>query len=59
MSRQVVEDSGAPGEQDVTFAVVTVNGKKTGRLPVLNPVIVPARESVLGSEPNRGPRCRR
>lgn len=47
MSRQVVEDPGAPGEQDVTFAVATVNGVVTGRLPVANVVLTPARESVL------------
>ena len=47
MSRQVVEDPGTPGTQDVTFAVATVNGVETGRLPVANVVIVPARDSVL------------
>jgi len=47
MSRQVVEDSGTPGLQDVTFAVATVNGVPTGRLPVANIVITPARDSVL------------
>jgi uncharacterized protein YabE (DUF348 family) len=53
MSRQVVEDPGAPGEQDVTFAVATVNGAVTGRLPVANVVITPARDSVLrvGAKP--------
>jgi uncharacterized protein YabE (DUF348 family) len=53
MSRQVVEDPGAPGTQDVTFAVATVNGVETGRLPVANTVIAPARESVVrvGSKP--------
>ncbi len=40
MSRQVVEDPGTPGLQDVTFAVATVNGVETGRLPVANVVIV-------------------
>ncbi|HEY4017095.1 MAG TPA: G5 domain-containing protein, partial [Pseudonocardiaceae bacterium] len=34
MSRQVVEDPGTPGVQDVTFAVATVNGMETGRIPV-------------------------
>lgn len=53
MSRQVLEDPGAPGTQDVTFAVATVNGAETGRLPVANVVIAPARQSVLrvGAKP--------
>ncbi|MFN8088746.1 MAG: transglycosylase family protein [Mycobacterium sp.] len=53
MSRQVVEDPGTPGVQDVTFAVAMINGKETGRLPVANTVVVPARDSVLrvGAKP--------
>jgi resuscitation-promoting factor RpfB len=53
ISRQVVEDAGTPGEQDVTFAVVSVNGAETGRLPVANSVVTPARDSVLrvGTKP--------
>ncbi|WP_217809265.1 resuscitation-promoting factor [Mycobacterium simiae] len=53
MSRQVVEDPGAPGTQDVTFAVATVNGVETGRLPIANIVIAPARDSVVrvGTKP--------
>ncbi len=53
MSRQVVEDPGTPGTQDVTFAVSTVNGVESGRLPVANVVISPARDSVLrvGAKP--------
>jgi resuscitation-promoting factor RpfB len=53
MSRQVVEDPGTPGLQDVTFAVAKVNGLETGRLPVANIVVVPARDSVLrvGAKP--------
>jgi uncharacterized protein YabE (DUF348 family) len=53
MSRQVVEDPGTPGTQDVTFAVAKVNGVETGRLPVANVVIVPARDGVLrvGAKP--------
>lgn len=53
MSRQVVEDPGTPGLQDVTFAVAIVNGVPTGRLPVANFVITPARDSVLrvGTKP--------
>ena len=47
MSRQVVEDPGAPGEQDITFAVATVNGVVTGRLPVASTVLTPARDAVL------------
>ncbi len=53
MSRQVVEDPGAPGTQDVTFAVAYVNGVETSRLPVANVVITPARDGVLrvGAKP--------
>ena len=53
VSRQVVDDPGTPGEQDVTFAVSIVNGVETGRLPVANEVITPARPSVLrvGAKP--------
>jgi resuscitation-promoting factor RpfB len=53
MSRQVVEDPGTPGTQDVTFAVATVNGVESGRLPVANIVIAPARDAVLrvGAKP--------
>jgi len=52
-SRQVVEDPGTPGLQDVTFAVAEVNGVETGRLPVANVVLNPARQSVLrvGTKP--------
>jgi resuscitation-promoting factor RpfB len=53
MSRQVVEDPGAPGTQDVTFAIAKRNGVETGRLPVANVVVEPAREGVLrvGAKP--------
>jgi len=53
MSRQVVEDPGSPGTQDVTFAAATVNGVETGRLPVANVVVAPARDGVLrvGAKP--------
>jgi resuscitation-promoting factor RpfB len=53
MSRQVVEDPGTPGTQDVTFAVASVNGVETGRLPVANVVVIPARDGVLriGAKP--------
>ncbi|MCZ8377698.1 transglycosylase family protein [Mycobacterium sp. CPCC 205372] len=53
MSRSVVEDPGAPGAQDVTFAIAKVNGVETGRLPVANVVVTPARPGVLrvGAKP--------
>ncbi|MDY6870124.1 MAG: transglycosylase family protein [Actinomycetota bacterium] len=53
MSRQIVEDPGNPGVQDVTFAVSTVNGVETGRLPVANVVVSPARNAVVrvGAKP--------
>jgi uncharacterized protein YabE (DUF348 family) len=53
MSRQIVQDPGTPGIQDVTFAVASVNGVVTGRLPVANVVVTPARDSVLrvGAKP--------
>ncbi|WP_156752536.1 resuscitation-promoting factor [Mycobacterium sp. ACS1612] len=53
MSRQVVEDPGTQGTQDVTFAVATVNGVETGKLPVANVVVVPARDGVtrIGAKP--------
>jgi resuscitation-promoting factor RpfB len=53
MSRQVVDAPGTPGTQDVTFAVATVNGVETGRLPVANVVVTPARDGVLriGAKP--------
>lgn len=52
-SRQVVEDPGTPGLQNVTFAVAAVNGVETGRLPVANVVVNPARQAVLrvGTKP--------
>ena len=53
ISRQVVQDPGTPGTQDLTFAGATVNGVESGRLPVANVVINPARDSVLrvGAKP--------
>jgi resuscitation-promoting factor RpfB len=53
MSRQIVQDPGTPGIQDVTFAVASVNGVVTGRLPVANVVITAARDSVVrvGAKP--------
>jgi len=53
MSRQVVDDPGSAGLQDVTFAIAKVNGVETGRLPVANVVVTPARDGVLriGAKP--------
>ncbi|MGH3722628.1 MAG: transglycosylase family protein [Mycobacterium sp.] len=53
MSRSVVEDPGAPGSQDIVYSVLTVNGRETGRMPVSNNVLAPARDSVLrvGAKP--------
>ncbi len=53
ISRQVVEDPGSAGVQDVTFAVAKVNGVETGRLPIANTVVTPARDAVLrvGTKP--------
>jgi uncharacterized protein YabE (DUF348 family) len=53
MSREIVEDPGTPGVQDVTFAVAKVNGVETGRLPIANSVVTPAREAVVrvGTKP--------
>ena len=53
VGRQRVDDPGASGEQDVTFAVALVNGTETGRLPVANTVVLPAREKVVrvGTKP--------
>jgi resuscitation-promoting factor RpfB len=53
ISRHVVEDPGMPGIQDVTFAVLTVNGVETGRRLVTRNVVTPARPSVqrVGAKP--------
>ena len=53
MSRRVVEDPGQPGTQNVTFAISTVNGVETGRLPIANEVLTPARDGVVrvGAKP--------
>ncbi len=53
MSRTVVDNPGAPGVQDVTFAIAKVNGVETGRLPVANVIITPATPGVLrvGTKP--------
>jgi uncharacterized protein YabE (DUF348 family) len=53
VSREIVQDPGAPGMQDMTFAVSKVNGVETGRLPITSHVITPAREAVVrvGTKP--------
>jgi uncharacterized protein YabE (DUF348 family) len=53
MSRHVIEDPGAPGTQDVTFAVSVVNGVETGRRLIAHDVVTPARPFVLriGAKP--------
>jgi uncharacterized protein YabE (DUF348 family) len=53
MSRQIVENPGMPGVQDVTFAIAKVNGAETGRLPVANVIVTPATDGVLrvGTKP--------
>ncbi len=53
ISRQVVENPGTPGLQDVTFAIAKVNGTETGRLPVANVIVAPAVDGVLkvGAKP--------
>jgi resuscitation-promoting factor RpfB len=52
-SKEIVEDKGAPGSQDMTYAVSKVNGIETGRLPVASHVVAPAREAVVrvGTKP--------
>lgn len=53
ISRQVVENPGTPGVQDVTFAIAKINGAETGRLPVANVIVTPAIDGVLriGAKP--------
>jgi uncharacterized protein YabE (DUF348 family) len=52
-SRHVVEDPGAPGIQDVTYAVSIVDGVATERQVVRNAIVTPARPAVLrtGAKP--------
>ncbi len=52
-SRHVVVDPGAPGAQDVTFAVSIVNGVETGRRLVAHDIVTPARPLVvrIGAKP--------
>jgi uncharacterized protein YabE (DUF348 family) len=53
MSKEVVEEKGAPGSQDMTYAVSKVNGVETGRLPVASHVITQAHEAIVrvGTKP--------
>ena len=53
MSRHVVVDPGAPGTQDVTFAVSIVNGFVTGRRLVAHDIVTRDRPTVLriGAKP--------
>lgn len=53
MSKEIVEDKGSAGLQEMTYAVSKVNGIETGRLPVASHVITPAREAVVrvGTKP--------
>lgn len=53
MSRHVIEDPGAPGTQDVRFAVSVVNDVETGRRLIAHDVVTPAQPSVLriGAKP--------
>jgi resuscitation-promoting factor RpfB len=53
MSRTVVETPGAPGVQDVTFAVTMVNGKEESRQPIATNVTVTAQPKTIrkGAKP--------
>ncbi|MFE7800441.1 transglycosylase family protein [Nocardia sp. NPDC057440] len=53
MSRTVVETPGAPGVQDVTFAVTMVNGKEEGRQPIASNITVTAQPKTVrkGAKP--------
>jgi uncharacterized protein YabE (DUF348 family) len=53
MSRTVVETPGAPGVQDVTFAVTMVNGKEESRQPIATNVTVTAQPKTVrkGAKP--------
>ena len=58
MSKEIVEDKGAAGSQDMTYAVSKVNGIETGRLPVASHVIAPAREAIVRVGTKPGTRSR-
>lgn len=53
MSRTVVESPGAPGVQDVTFAVTMVNGQEVSRRPIASNVKVTAQPKTIrkGAKP--------
>ncbi|MEV0709668.1 transglycosylase family protein [Nocardia aurea] len=53
MSRTVVEEVGAPGVQDVTFAVTMLNGSEIGREQIASTVITPAQPKTVrkGAKP--------
>ncbi|MFG1791961.1 transglycosylase family protein [Nocardia sp. NPDC049149] len=53
MSRSVVESQGAPGVQDVTFAVTMVNGQEVDRKPIGSTVTVTAAPKTVrrGAKP--------
>ncbi|ORI27100.1 resuscitation-promoting factor [Rhodococcus sp. 1168] len=53
MSRTVVENPGAPGISDITWAINTVNGKEVDREKVAETVKVPAQPKVVrvGAKP--------
>lgn len=53
ISRQIVDDPGQPGTQDVTFAVSTVNGRVIYRQVVDRDVVSPARPQIqrVGAKP--------
>ncbi|WP_327093788.1 transglycosylase family protein [Nocardia vinacea] len=53
MSRTVVESAGAPGVQDVTFAVTMVNGQEVSRRPIASNVKVTAQPKTVrkGAKP--------
>ncbi|WP_433199157.1 transglycosylase family protein [Nocardia sp. CA-107356] len=53
MSRTVVETQGAPGVQDVTFAVTMVNGQEVDRQPIASSVTMTAQPKTVrkGAKP--------
>lgn len=53
ISRTVVESQGAPGVQDVTFAVTMVNGQEVSRRPIASTVQVTAQPKTVrkGAKP--------
>ncbi|WP_216914484.1 resuscitation-promoting factor [Nocardia noduli] len=53
MSRTIVEEKGAPGVQDVTFAVTMLNGSEIGREQIASTVTVPAQPKTVrkGAKP--------